>query len=259
MTGTPGGDQPAGLRDSLRSYWDVDAATYDRAAGHMPRSVAVNAAWAGALARLVPPPPVKVLDVGAGTGFLSLVLARLGHQVTALDSAPGMLERLAAKGGQAGLAIETVQADAAAPPDGPFDVVVQRNVIWTLPDPARALEAWRQAAPGGRLVLLESVWGSSADPVEQLRSRGRELARKLQGEPDEHHAEYDPQWRAALPFGAGVTPEALAGLVAASPWGQPRLYRLHDVEWAVRATLSPWERIFGTAPRFAVTAGDAGH
>ncbi len=253
--GTIGGDHSESLQASLRTYWDADAATYDRAASHVPRSAAVNAAWAAALLRLLPPPPARILDAGAGTGFLSLGLAQLGYRVTALDSAPAMLERLAGKAREAGLAVETAHADAASPPDGPFDAVVQRHLIWTLPEPGQVLEAWRVAAPHGRLVLFESMWGSTADLGEQLRNRGRHLVRRLQGQAGDHHAAYQPQWQAALPFGTGTTPEALAGLVAASTWGPPCLYRLRDIEWAILTTLGPWERIFGTSPRFALTAG----
>jgi SAM-dependent methyltransferase len=51
-----------------------------------------------------------ILDVGAGTGRVTLELARAGHAVTALDSAPALLGALRDRVG--GLDVETVQADA---------------------------------------------------------------------------------------------------------------------------------------------------
>jgi 2-polyprenyl-3-methyl-5-hydroxy-6-metoxy-1,4-benzoquinol methylase len=51
-----------------------------------------------------------ILDVGAGTGRVTLELARAGYAVTALDSAPALLAALCDRAG--GLAVETVQADA---------------------------------------------------------------------------------------------------------------------------------------------------
>jgi SAM-dependent methyltransferase len=241
------------LRQNLRAYWDRDSHTYDNADTHWPRSPAVNAAWRGALVRLLPPPPARVLDIGAGTGFLSLTLARLGYQVTAADSAPGMLEKLKAKA--TGLDVEAVETDASQPPDGPFDAVVQRHLIWTLPDPAKALAAWRQAAPEGRLVLVESIWGTAADLPERLRGKAREYLRSLRGRAGDHHAAYEPDWYDALPLGSGTTPDALTELVTDSDWGPARLYRLRDVEWAIASTLPPWERLLGVNPRFAVVAG----
>jgi SAM-dependent methyltransferase len=53
--------------------------------------------------------------------------------------------------------------DAGAPPVGGrrFDAVLVRHVLWTLPDPGRVLAHWRELLrPGGRLVLIEGVWGS---------------------------------------------------------------------------------------------------
>lgn len=91
--------------------------------------------------------PARVLDAGAGTGFLSLLLAGQGYQVTAMDLSPGMLEVLRAKAAGLGLEVQAVQADAVSPPDGPFDAVVERHLLWTLPDPGAALAAWRKAAP----------------------------------------------------------------------------------------------------------------
>src|SRR5689334_13990014 len=90
------GRVPAEL-EKYRSYWDTDAATYDKAAGHAPRDPVEIAAWTAAMAAALPARPARVLDVGAGTGFLSLLAARLGHEVVALDLSSEMLDRLAAK------------------------------------------------------------------------------------------------------------------------------------------------------------------
>lgn len=51
-----------------------------------------------------------ILDIGAGTGRVTLELARGGHDVTALDSDPGLLAELARRA--AGLSVSTVCADA---------------------------------------------------------------------------------------------------------------------------------------------------
>jgi SAM-dependent methyltransferase len=83
--------------------------------------------------------------------------------------------------------------DAAAPPVGEqrFDVVLVRHVLWALPDPGRALRHWRGLLrPGGRLVLVEGVWGTvtpvgmSADALTALLAPLAERTRveRLSGE-----------------------------------------------------------------------------
>ena len=151
----------ASLTDEIRAFWNDDAAVYDDALGHAPRSATELAAWRGAIHELLPPAPARVLDVGAGTGFLSLLLAGLGYEVTALDLAPAMLAQLAHKADAAGLKLTTLEGDATSPPREDFDAVVQRHLLWTLPDPSAALEAWREAAPAGRLVLFETNYGDA--------------------------------------------------------------------------------------------------
>ena len=86
----------------VRDWWDADAATYDDSSDHgwAVASPALRAAWNAALHRFLPGPGSRVLDVGAGTGFLSLAAARLGHRVTALDLSEGMLARLREHGGR---------------------------------------------------------------------------------------------------------------------------------------------------------------
>ncbi len=240
--------------DRIRGFWDADAAGYDQISGHYPQTAAEWAAWRGALEPLLPAAPCRVLDAGAGTGFLSLAVAGLGHAVTALDLSGQMLARLAAKALAQQLAVTTVQARAEQVPRERFDVVMSRHLLWTLPDPESALRAWRAAAPGGRLVLVESVWGESQSQAGRLRARGRRLARRLAAAPSGHHAEYDESITKALPFAGGLAPERLAELVQQAGWQRPRLRRLSTVEWILTRQL-PWpERLFGTQPVYALWA-----
>jgi SAM-dependent methyltransferase len=250
------GDREASVTDDIRGFWDVDAASYDRSPSHCPQRPQELAAWAATLRRLLPDPPAAVLDMGAGTGFLSLILAAQGYEVTAADFAPGMLARLKAKAADRGLAIQAVETDALHPPAGSFDAVVERHLVWTLPDPAGALAAWHAAAPAGRLVLIEGSWSDrSASAAEQLRLRARGLADLIRRAAPDHHGHYTAQMNAALPYQGGLTPDEAVALVEASPWGRARIERLRDVEWAVTGGLGPLGSLLGTHPRWAVVAG----
>lgn len=242
------------IREEVRAFWDVDAATYDRSPSHNPKSPLELAAWASTLRRLLPPPPARVLDVGAGTGFLAIQLARQGYDVTALDLSAQMLARLTDKAREAGLEVDTVQGDAGDPAVGGFDVVVERHLLWTLPDPGGALEAWHKAAD--RLVLLESLWGPAGGTSERLRRAGHSALRRIRRNQPDHHAEYSAELRSQLPLAGGAAPETLVALVQSTSWGQARLERLRDVEWATRRGLPTGpDRLLGVSPRYAVVGG----
>jgi SAM-dependent methyltransferase len=242
------------ILDDIRGFWDQDAATYDRSRSHRPRSGGEWAAWAAVLARLLPAPPARVLDVGAGTGFLTLQAARFGHQVTALDLSPNMLEQLRSRADEEALDVRIVEAPGHEPPPGPFDAVMERHALWTQPDPGRSLAAWRKVAPGGRLVLFESVWGAAANPAEALKQRARQVLLRLRRVPADHHDSYG-DLRDALPLGHGTPVSVLVDLVEKSGWGPARLERLRDVEWAASLELGLAERPFGVIPRFVIFAG----
>ncbi|MFI6563149.1 class I SAM-dependent methyltransferase [Streptomyces sp. NPDC050534] len=143
--------------------WDAQAASFDDEPDHGLRDPEVRRAWAGRLASWLPARASDVLDLGCGTGSLSLLAAEQGHRVTGVDASPAMVGRARAK--LAGRDAVFLTGDAAAPPVGEqrFDVVLVRHVLWALPDPGRALRHWRGLLrPGGRLVLVEGVWGTTA-------------------------------------------------------------------------------------------------
>jgi len=240
----------------VREFWDADAAGYDNSPSHYPRRPQEQAAWASALRRLLPPPPASVLDMGAGTGFLSLLLAAQGYQVTAADLSPGMLARLRTKAADRHLNITCAETDALHPPEGSFDAVVERHLLWTLPDPGGALAAWHQAAPHGRLVAVEGSWHPQPGlSVEGLRAAGRQAAERIRRTDPDHHDHYSTRVTAALPYRDGLSTGEAVALIEAAGWGQARLERLRDVEWALTEGRGLLDEILGTHPRWAVVAG----
>lgn len=236
----------------LQEYWDRDASTYDSWGPHAARSLGERAAWTATFKRLLPPGG-RLLDVGSGTGFLSLAAARMGYRVTALDISTGMLSSLEAAARKEDLQIDIVHSPADEPPPGPFDAVMERLAIWTLPDPEKALRAWRSVTPGGRLVLFEGIW-AGRDYVVALRGRGRAALNRWRRLPPEHHAPYDSALVAQLPLVKNPTPDRILELVTSAGWQQPTLQRLRDVEWARSLNMSPLDRLLGITPEYAISA-----
>jgi len=148
-----------------RQIWDEAAATFDDQPDHGLRDPHVRAAWTGLLANWLTAGTSSVLDVGCGTGSLSLVMAGLGYQVTGIDLSPAMIALAEEKAHAAELQITFQVMDAAAPrfPAGSFDALVCRHLLWTLPNPTQALQHWAELLkPEGRLILIEGYWNTGA-------------------------------------------------------------------------------------------------
>jgi SAM-dependent methyltransferase len=212
------------------------------------------AAWRAVLVSLLPPAPVRLLDVGAGTGAMSLLAAELGHDVTALDLSEAMLAKAAEKAVERSLEITFVVGTAEDPPPGPFDVVMARHVVWTLPDPADSFSAWRGAVrPGGRLVLFEGSWGS-AGHWDAVRDAVASAVERGMGIGGDHHAPYPSDVLDRLPLRNTTSPGPFVEAVRGAGWSRIRLVRLRDVEWVVERR-APWPiGWLRHRPRYAIVA-----
>jgi SAM-dependent methyltransferase len=241
------------LHDRLRGFWDRDAQIYDSSPSHALTDPVEASVWRAVLARHLPIEASSVLDVGAGTGAMSLLAAELGHRVTALDLSPVMLSRAREKAEARGFDLVTVVGSGDEPPAGPFDAVIERHVLWTTPEPVAALEAWRKVAPTGRLILFEGLFAR-----DSLSWRARETAagavQRLLGIPSGHHRHYEADLIASLPLARAMSPAPLVRSVAQAGWRRIRIERLRDVEWA-RRMASHW--LLGrlqAVPQFALVA-----
>jgi SAM-dependent methyltransferase len=108
--------------------------------------------------RLLPPRrPLRVLDIGCGTGAWSVHWAARGCKVTGVDIDPAFIARAQLREGLADASsFRGIVAEATRlPPDiGEFDVVTLNSLLEHVPDCRAAIgEAVRALAPGGVLVL----------------------------------------------------------------------------------------------------------
>lgn len=159
-------------QERITEFWSSIGHSYDQHPGNVvaPESQEY-AAWVEAVRTLLPSRPCDVLDVGTGTGFLAFITASLGHRVTAIDLADGMLAVARAEADRRALHPRLVCGDAVAPefPDASFDVVSSRHLLCTLLEPETAFSNWRRLLrPGGYVLAFDALWpglpSKSEDP-----------------------------------------------------------------------------------------------
>ena len=155
-------DREQQLDSLIEAYWDERSEDFSKLR-QKELSGPCAAAWQEYLTgKIVADKPLKILDIGTGAGFFAVILSKMGHQVTGIDMSADMLhqakQNVLAAGGRAKFCKMNAQKLDFA--DETFDVVISRNLTWTLPDVMQAYREWyRVLKKGGRLLNFDSDYG----------------------------------------------------------------------------------------------------
>ena len=217
----------------LARQWAVRARSFDAFMGRLVRPTAKG------LGRTV-----RLLDLGAGNGWLSYRVALEGHCATALDIRDDGVDGLGAAGPflqrtEGRMRTAVAPFDAIPAPDASFDIAVFNASLHYATDLAAVLkEAARVVTPGGRLVILDSpFYRREADGLAMIAEKTADASRRF-GE------------RAgtlmALPFIEFLTRERLAAASASQglEWRPTRVlyplwYELRPLSARLRGSRAP--------------------
>ena len=105
------------------------------------------------------PGRLRILDLGCGQGRDALVLARLGHHITGIDSAKTGIEQLRADASDEGLSIEASVADIVKYRTvGEYDIMLFDRILHMLDEEARLKVLARYASQllvGGYVLIID--------------------------------------------------------------------------------------------------------
>jgi S-adenosylmethionine-dependent methyltransferase len=209
--------------------------------------------------------PLRVLDVGGGSGMFAVPLARLGHDVTVVDPSADALATLRRRADTAGVGdrVRGVQGDGdllhevlptatAEQPNGSYDLALCHYVLEVVDDPAATLREIAGALrPGGQVslatanragaVLGRAVAGHPVEALALLEDRDPAPGRARPA-----RRRFSPAELLALVEGAGLVAGAwrgvsvVADLLEATSGAAPQAVR--DLELALAGT-SPFRDV----------------
>lgn len=172
------------MQERIENYWEGEASRYSEGVWKEINSFK-RQAWTDLIEEHRPAGgQLQVLDIGTGPGFFAIVMAGMGHRVTAIDCTSNMLAEARSNLQRVGLTAELQRMDShdLSFPDNSFDLLLCRNLTWTLHDPQAAYGRWMQVLrPGGRLLIFDANWNLRMnDPRRQQEYEAdRERARAL--------------------------------------------------------------------------------
>lgn len=242
-TSTTAPAEALALQERLDEYWTGRAPAYHRRQVEGERAELDRELWTRVWGSALGPRPLRVLDVGTGSGYVATVLAELGHDVVGLDSSAGMLAEArhdAERRRTAGRpAARFVRGDAVRPGDtpeigdAPYDAVTSRYLLWTLRDPVDALRAWRALVrPGGTVACVDANWYPGGID--------RGVAVESVDGPDAFGRTYDRSAEVALPLSTATDVDAFVAVFRAAG--------LVDVTTTALDEVAELDRRFGVSP-----------
>ena len=126
------------------------------------------------LAQLPKAKEMKILDVGCGAGFFSIILSQCGMRMTGIDLTPEMIEeaKALAAAEKVDASFLVMDAEKLEFEANSFDAVIARNVTWNLPHPQKAYEEWvRVLKPGGVLINSDAEYAKHHhDPLPKINA-----------------------------------------------------------------------------------------
>lgn len=123
---------------------------------------------------------LKILDIGTGSGFLAILMASLGHEVTAIDLSPSMINSAKKLSTDLGYNIDfkVMDAENLCFENESFDVIISRNLTWTLPNVEKAYKEWfRVLSCQGLLLNFDANYGNTSF-YEETKSLNKDNAHK---------------------------------------------------------------------------------
>lgn len=206
-------------KNIIKDYWNERSSTYDLSPGHVTASRKENEIWKSLLREGIGGESQKILDIGVGTGFLSIMLAEMGHRVVGIDLSEEMMERAKKKAQDLGVEARFKLGDAEnlSFETGSFDAIVNRAVLWTLPNPEKALAEWKRVLkPGGRLCFF--LHEPHPDRItDRFRRQLGNIVILLAERRNPWNSLYDSEKLGAeLPFRGGVEPSVITKLIEGS-------------------------------------------
>lgn len=143
------------IEERVKRYWTVRSHDFS-AVRRRELEDEISKRWLTEIRKYLPDnKPLKILDVGTGAGYFAVLLSMEGYKVWGVDITPAMIEE--AKGLSKDLRLtisfEVMDAQNLVFPDETFDVVIARNLTWTLPEPEKAYKEWKRVLKKGGILL----------------------------------------------------------------------------------------------------------
>jgi ubiquinone/menaquinone biosynthesis C-methylase UbiE len=235
------------IKELVAHKWDLASETFDTHVGHGIQSEKERDAWKRTFREVFQGNGLKILDVGCGTGELSLLFSEMGHEVTGIDISRKMIEiaKIKAKAFEANIIFEEGDAENPGYNASSFDIIFNRHLLWTLPNPKTAVENWRKVLKkGGMVVIIDGVWDNGS-----LRSRFRMTASDLltlfieRKDPRKGHGRYSKELKASLPNFGGAPLEKVKEYLSSTGFEKIQTFDLKDVREAQKEGMPLSERI----------------
>lgn len=149
------------IKNRIINYWSRRSGDFARLRRDELNSYMADL-WLEEIRKYMPDKPCRILDIGTGSGFFAILLGKAGHYVEGIDLTASMIEEaklLAAKSGVNSV-FKVMDAENLLYPDESFDIVLSRNLTWTLPHPRKAYGEWhRVLKKGGMLLNFDADYG----------------------------------------------------------------------------------------------------